>query len=46
MIDNIDELLTDCCIGSIAEIYDADEPRYARGAVAQAWSVGAVIETL
>ena len=27
------------CIGSIAEIYDGDEPRYPRGCPAQAWSV-------
>jgi glycogen debranching enzyme len=30
------------CIGSIAEIYDADEPRYPRGCPAQAWSVAEV----
>jgi glycogen debranching enzyme len=27
------------CLGSIAEIYDGDEPRYPRGCPAQAWSV-------
>jgi glycogen debranching enzyme len=27
------------CLGSIAEIYDAEEPRYPRGCPAQAWSV-------
>ncbi len=27
------------CIGSIAEIYDGDEPRHPRGCPAQAWSV-------
>jgi glycogen debranching enzyme len=27
------------CIGSIAEIYDGDEPRFPRGCPAQAWSV-------
>ena len=30
------------CIGSIAEIYDAEEPRYPRGCPAQAWSVAEV----
>jgi glycogen debranching enzyme len=30
------------CVGSIAEIYDADEPRYPRGCPAQAWSVAEV----
>lgn len=27
------------CLGSVAEIYDGDEPRYPRGCPAQAWSV-------
>ncbi len=27
------------CIGSVAEIYDGDEPRSPRGCPAQAWSV-------
>jgi glycogen debranching enzyme len=30
------------CMGSIAEIYDAEEPRYPRGCPAQAWSVAEV----
>jgi glycogen debranching enzyme len=30
------------CLGSIAEIYDGDEPRYPRGCPAQAWSVAEV----
>jgi glycogen debranching enzyme len=30
------------CIGSIAEIYDAEEPRYPRGCPAQAWSVAEI----
>ncbi len=37
------QLEQDCtqrgCLGSIAEIYDAEEPRYPRGCPAQAWSV-------
>ena len=40
---NFEELLADRCIGSICEIYDADEPRRSNGAVAQAWSVAAAI---
>lgn len=36
---DISEMLKDKCIGSICEIYDADEPRRANGAPAQAWSV-------
>lgn len=30
------------CLGSIAEIYDAEEPRYPHGCPAQAWSVAEV----
>jgi glycogen debranching enzyme len=30
------------CIGSIAEIYDAEGPRYPRGCPAQAWSVAEI----
>jgi glycogen debranching enzyme len=30
------------CLGSIAEIYDGDEPRFPRGCPAQAWSVAEV----
>jgi predicted glycogen debranching enzyme len=30
------------CIGSIAEIYDGDEPRHPRGCPAQAWSVAEI----
>lgn len=39
----VKELLSDGCIGNVAEIYDADEPREANGALAQAWSVSAMI---
>lgn len=31
------------CVGSIAEIFDAEPPFYPRGAVAQAWSVAEVL---
>lgn len=41
--NKIKELLCDGCVGNIAEIYDADEPREANGALAQAWSVSAMI---
>ena len=30
------------CVGSIAEIYDGDEPRHPRGCPAQAWSVAEI----
>lgn len=40
------ELLNDGIVGNVAEIYDADEPHYAKGALAQAWSVSALIKVL
>jgi glycogen debranching enzyme len=36
------EAATSGCLGSIAEIYDGDEPRYPRGCPAQAWSVAEI----
>jgi predicted glycogen debranching enzyme len=35
--------LGDACLGSISEIFDADEPFIPRGCVAQAWSVAEVL---
>ena len=32
-----------CGIGSINDLYDADPPYAPRGAISQAWSVGAVL---
>ncbi len=40
------ELLNDGCVGNVAEIYDAEEPQNANGALAQAWSVAALINIL
>jgi glycogen debranching enzyme len=34
------------CIGGIAEIFDAKEPHYSKGAVNQAWSVAEVLRIL
>jgi predicted glycogen debranching enzyme len=33
-------------VGSLAEIYDADEPRHPNGCIAQAWSVGETLRVL
>ena len=41
--NNIEELLNDGCVGSVAEIYNAEEPREANGALAQAWGVSAMM---
>ena len=43
-IKHLEEFLHDRCVGSISEIYDAEEPRFAKGAFSQAWSVAAIIK--
>ncbi|HWD97729.1 MAG TPA: amylo-alpha-1,6-glucosidase, partial [Bryobacteraceae bacterium] len=35
--------LSQACIGSISEVYDAEQPHTPRGCVAQAWSVAEVL---
>ena len=35
--------LMDGCVGSIAEIFDGDDPHISRGCYAQAWSVGEML---
>lgn len=42
-LENVEKMLRDDCIGSITEIYDAEEPRMPKGAFAQAWSVAMAI---
>ncbi|HEU4693779.1 MAG TPA: amylo-alpha-1,6-glucosidase, partial [Vicinamibacterales bacterium] len=37
--------LSDACIGSISEVFDATEPYAARGCIAQAWSVAEVLRS-
>jgi predicted glycogen debranching enzyme len=41
-----DAHLSDDCIGSISEIFDAEQPYTPRGCVAQAWSVAEVLRSL
>jgi len=41
-----DERLGDACVGSIAEIFDAEPPYRSRGCIAQAWSVAEVLRGL
>ena len=38
--------LAEACVGSISEIFDAEEPYVPRGCVAQAWSVAEVLRCL
>jgi predicted glycogen debranching enzyme len=35
--------LDEACVGSVSEIFDAEEPFHARGCVAQAWSVAEIL---
>ena len=41
----LDRHLTDACVGSISEIFDAVEPFAPRGCVAQAWSVAEILRS-
>jgi predicted glycogen debranching enzyme len=41
-----DNHLSDACVGTIGEIFDAREPYAARGCVAQAWSVAEALRSL
>lgn len=43
-LDNFDEDIQRYGIGSICELYDADPPYASRGAISQAWSVGAALD--
>jgi glycogen debranching enzyme len=43
LIDGFDRHLNEACIGSISEIFDADDPYTPRGCCAQAWSVAEVL---
>lgn len=43
MLKSFDEDISSYGIGSIAEIYDGDPPHAPKGAISQAWSVGALL---
>ena len=43
MLDATREQIYHGCIGSIAEIFDGNEPHTSRGCYAQAWSVGEIL---
>jgi glycogen debranching enzyme len=38
-----DRDLSQACIGSVSEVYDAEQPHTPRGCIAQAWSVAEVL---
>jgi glycogen debranching enzyme len=46
LLEGFDAHLNEACVGSISEIFDADEPYVPRGCVAQAWSVAEVLRCL
>ena len=43
MLEGFVQHLEDACIGSISEVFDAEDPFTARGCIAQAWSVAEVL---
>jgi predicted glycogen debranching enzyme len=43
MLEGFVQHLEGACIGSISEVFDAEEPFTARGCIAQAWSVAEVL---
>ncbi len=43
LIEPLSDHLRDGCIGSIAEVFDGNEPNISRGTYAQAWSVGEIL---
>ncbi|HVZ46655.1 MAG TPA: amylo-alpha-1,6-glucosidase [Ramlibacter sp.] len=46
LVDGFAAHLREACIGSISEIFDAEEPYTPRGCVAQAWSVAEALRIL
>jgi predicted glycogen debranching enzyme len=46
LLEGFGRHLGDACVGSISEIFDAEEPYIPRGCVAQAWSVAEVLRCL
>ena len=46
LLEGFDRHLSDACVGSISEIFDAEPPYVPRGCVAQAWSVAEVLRGL
>jgi predicted glycogen debranching enzyme len=46
LLDGFEPHLGEACIGSISEVFDADDPYVPRGCIAQAWSVAEVLRCL
>ena len=45
LVEPLIDHLRDGCVGSIAEIFDGNEPIISRGCYAQAWSVGEILRS-
>ena len=45
-VDGFGPHLSEACIGSISEVFDAEQPHTARACIAQAWSVAEVLRCL
>jgi predicted glycogen debranching enzyme len=46
LLDGFDAHLAQACVGSISEVFDAEDPYVPRGCIAQAWSVAEVLRSL
>ena len=46
LINGFEPVMTELGIGTIPEIFDGDPPHRARGAISQAWSVGALLRII
>ena len=46
LLEGFEQHLTEACVGSISEIFDAEEPYIPRGCIAQAWSIAEVLRCL
>ena len=46
ILNGIEEHLNDYGLGQVAEIFDGDYPHAPKGCIAQAWSVGQILENL
>ena len=46
LLEGFDRHVCEACVGSIGEVFDAEEPYVPRGCIAQAWSVAEVLRCL
>jgi predicted glycogen debranching enzyme len=46
LLEGAEKHLNESCVGSISEVFDAEEPYTPRGCIAQAWSIAEVLRCL